>query len=41
MVRLTDVLDMTIVVDWGVKPQIKLKNLGPGKVSKTTDIKVR
>ena len=26
MVRLTDRLDMTIVVDWDVKPQVKQTN---------------
>ena len=27
VVRLTDHLDMTIAVDWGVKPQTKPKNI--------------
>ena len=27
MVRLTDCLDMTIVVDWDVKPQMKQTNI--------------
>ena len=30
MVRLTDRLDMTIVVDWDVKSRQKNENKGPG-----------
>ena len=32
MVRLTDSIDMTIVVDWDVKPQIKQANRMDKKV---------